>query len=44
MQGLRREKRKLEKQLLRKDRELAESAALMVLQKKYRALWEDEDE
>ena len=44
MQKLRRDKRKLEKQLLRKDRALAESAALLVLQKKYRALWEDEDE
>lgn len=35
---------RLEKQLLRKDRALAESAALLVLQKKFQALWEDEDE
>lgn len=32
----------LEKDLNRKDKALAESAALLVLQKKYRALWEDE--
>jgi len=44
MQGLRRDKKMLLKQLLRKDRALAESAALLVLQKKYQALWEDEDE
>ena len=44
LQKLRREKRQLEKLLRRKDRALAESAALLVLQKKYRALLEDEDE
>ncbi len=33
-----------EKELRRKEKALAESAALLVLQKKYRALWEDEDE
>ena len=44
LQKLRREKRQLEKQLRRKDKALAESAALLVLQKKYRALLEDEDE
>ncbi len=31
--------RELEKQLLRKDRALAETAALLVLQKKVRAIW-----
>jgi transposase-like protein len=36
--------RALEKELRRKEKALAESAALLVLQKKYRALWEDEDE
>ena len=44
MQCLRRDKRKLEKQLLRQDRALSESAALLVLQKKYRALCQDDDE
>lgn len=33
--------KRLEKDLNRKDKALAESAALLVLQKKYRALWED---
>ena len=32
----------LERQLLRKDKALAEAAALLVLQKKFRALWADE--
>ena len=44
LQKLRRQKRQLEQQLRRKDKALAESAALLVLQKKYRALLEDEDE
>ena len=44
LQKLRREKRQLERQIRRKDKALAESAALLVLQKKYRALLEDEDE
>lgn len=34
----------LEKELRRKDKALAEAAALLVLQKKYNALWEDEAE
>lgn len=34
----------LEKELLRKDKALAEAAALLVLQKKVQALWGDEDE
>jgi len=36
--------RDLEKQLLRKDRALAEAAALLVLQKKAQDLWGDEDD
>jgi transposase len=36
--------RELEKQLRRKDKALAEAAALLVLQKKARALWGDEDD
>lgn len=36
--------RELEKELHRKDRALAEAAALLVLQKKVRALWGDEDD
>jgi hypothetical protein len=28
--------------MVRKDRALAEAAALLILQKKFRALWEDE--
>jgi len=32
----------LEKQIRRKDKALAESAALLVLQKKFQSLWEDE--
>lgn len=36
--------KKLEKELLRKDKALAEAAALLILQKKVQALWaEDED-
>jgi hypothetical protein len=30
--------------LRRKDKALAEAAALLVLQKKYQALWEDKDD
>lgn len=36
--------RELEKQLRRKDRALAETAALLVLQKKAQELWGDEDD
>ena len=36
--------RQLERELRRKNKALAESAALLMLQKKVRALWEDEDE
>lgn len=37
------ENAKLKRELVRKDRALAEAAALLILQKKFRALWEDED-
>jgi transposase len=36
--------RELERELHRKDRALAETAALLVLQKKVRAIWGDEDD
>jgi len=36
--------RKLERELRRKDKALAEAAALLVLQKKVQALWGDEDD
>ena len=39
----RKQVRALEKDLRRKEKALAESAALLVLQKKYHALWEDEE-
>jgi hypothetical protein len=35
--------KRLERELARKDKALAEAAALLVLQKKYQALWEDKD-
>ena len=34
---------KLKRDLVRKEKALAEAAALLILQKKFRALWEDED-
>jgi len=34
---------KLERQIVRKNSALAEAAALLILQKKFRALWEDEE-
>ena len=34
---------KLKRELVRKEKALAEAAALLILQKKFRALWEDED-
>lgn len=37
-------KKALERELRRKDKALAEAAALLVLKKKYEDLWEDEDE
>jgi hypothetical protein len=36
--------RELERQLARKDKALAEAAALLLLQKKVQALWGDEDD
>ena len=41
LQQERKKTRKLEKELRRKDRALAETAALLVLQKKARAIWGD---
>jgi hypothetical protein len=34
---------KLEREIVRKNGALAEAAALLILQKKFRALWEDEE-
>jgi transposase-like protein len=34
---------KLKRELVRKEKALAEAAALLILQKKFRALWEDEE-
>ena len=34
---------KLKRELVRKEKALAEAAALLILQKKFRALWEEED-
>ena len=41
--GLKKDKKALEAQIHRKDKALAEAAALLVLAKKYRPLWEDEE-
>jgi hypothetical protein len=43
MRTLKDENDNLKKEILRKDKALAEAAALLVLQKKFRALWEDEE-
>lgn len=43
MRTLKDENVNLKKEILRKDKALAEAAALLVLQKKFRALWEDEE-
>lgn len=40
---LKQENEKLKRDVLRKDKALAEAAALLILQKKFRALWENED-
>ena len=37
------ENAKLKRDLIRKEKALAEAAALLILQKKFQALWEDED-
>lgn len=42
--SLSKENAKLKKDLARKDKALAEAAALLVLQKKFQALWADEEE
>ena len=42
--SLTKENTKLKKELQRKDKALAEAAALLVLQKKFQALWADEEE
>jgi transposase-like protein len=44
MRTLKAENQRLERELQRKDKALAEAAALLVLQKKYRALLEGEVE
>jgi transposase-like protein len=43
LRELKEQHKRLERQLTRKDQALAEAAALLVLQKKYQALWEDKD-
>lgn len=43
MRNLKEENAALRRDLARKDKALSEAAALLVLQKKYQALWEDED-
>lgn len=42
IRGLKEENDQLKRELVRKERALAEAAALLILQKKFRALWEDE--
>jgi hypothetical protein len=42
--SLSKENTKLKKELLRKEKALAEAAALLVLQKKFQALWAEKDE
>jgi hypothetical protein len=42
LRALQRDHAQLQRQLLRKDKALAEAAALLVLQKKFQALWEEE--
>jgi len=44
LRALKQREHALERELRRKDKALAEAAALLVLQKKVRALWGDEDE
>ncbi len=43
VRDLKQAKKSLERELHRKDKALAEAAALLVLAKKYRPLWEDEE-
>jgi transposase len=42
LRSLKDDNERLQRELLRKDKALAEAAALLILQKKFRALWEDE--
>jgi hypothetical protein len=42
LRELRDENGQLKREIVRKDKALAEAAALLILQKKFRALWEDE--
>jgi hypothetical protein len=44
LQTERKKSRRLEKELRRKDKALAEAAALLVLQKKVQAIWGDDGE
>ena len=44
LKDARNEIKQLKRKVHRKDRALAESAALLVLSKKFQALWEDEDQ
>ena len=41
---LKEENAALKRELVRKEKALAEAAALLVLQKKFRALWEDQEQ
>lgn len=43
IKSLKDENVQLKRELIRKEKALAEAAALLVLQKKFRALWEDEE-
>ena len=43
LRELQRQHEQLQRELRRKDKALAEAAALLILQKKFRALWEGED-
>ena len=43
LRDLKEENGRLKRELVRKEKALAEAAALLVLQKKFRALWEGED-
>lgn len=43
-QAEKRQVKKLERELLRKDKALAEAAALLILKKKVQAIWGDEDD
>lgn len=42
LRSLKDENHQLKRELMRKEKALAEAAALLVLQKKFRAMWEDE--